>query len=138
MQASTIWFMLASIFVIFEIFTGTFYLLIFGAAAGAAAFSAFYGYTLSVQLIVAAVFALAGVQWLRTRPSPPSTDTDALDVLQPVEIISWGNDGSARVRYRGTEWDARLAEGITGQPTHCVIQAMQGNTLIISPSNNRS
>ncbi|WP_124950831.1 NfeD family protein [Sulfuriferula thiophila] len=134
MQASTLWFILASILVIFEIFTGTFYLLIFGAAAGAAAFAAFYGYTLSIQLIVAAVFSVAGVQWLRSHPATQSPDTDDLDISQPVEIIAWGKDGTARVRYRGTEWDARLAEGVTGQPSQCVIHAMQGNTLILSPA----
>lgn len=134
MPASTVWFILASILVIFELFTGTFYLLVFGAAAGAAAFAAFYGYSLIVQLIVAAVFSLAGVQWLRARPSATLSNTDELDVAQSVEILSWNPDGTARVRYRGTEWDARLAEGLTGTPDNCVIRAMQGNTLIISPT----
>lgn len=134
MQASTVWFILASILVIFEIFTGTFYLLIFGAAAGAAAFSAFYGYSTIIQLIVAAIFSLAGVQWLRIHPGKPAHNTDDLDIAQEVEILSWRDERNARVRYRGTEWDARLADGISGQPVHCVIQSMQGNTLIITPT----
>lgn len=36
MQSMTFWFILASVLIALEIFTGTFYLLVFGAAAGVA------------------------------------------------------------------------------------------------------
>lgn len=68
-----------------EIFTGTFYLLVFGAAAGAAGFTAVHDYPLAAQLLVAAVFAVIGVLWPRRRPKIERPGDDVLDISQSVE-----------------------------------------------------
>ncbi|MDP2026842.1 NfeD family protein [Sulfuriferula sp.] len=132
MTQLTFWFVLASVLVGLELFTGTFYLLVFGAAAGAAGFTAFYGYPLAAQGVVAAVFALFGVTWLRRRPATSKPADDNLDLGQRVTVSTWRDDGTARVSYRGAEWDAHLLEGEPGQPQHCVIHEIRGNTLILS------
>jgi len=132
MQPMTFWFILASVLIALEIFTGTFYLLVFGVAAGAAGFTAMYDYPLPAQLVVAAVFGVIGLVWLRRRPKIERPADDVLDIGQAVEVSTWLDNNTARVRYRGTEWDARLMEGETGQPTHCIIREIRGNTLILS------
>lgn len=132
MQPMTFWFILASVLIALEIFTGTFYLLVFGAAAGAAGFTAMYDYPLAAQLVVAAVFGVIGLAWLRRRPKIERPADDVLDIGQAVEVSAWLDNNTARVRYRGTEWDARLMEGETAQPTHCIIREIRGNTLILS------
>ena len=132
MSPMTFWFILASVLIALEIFTGTFYLLVFGGAAGAAGFAAMYGYPLVVQLIVAAVIGVIGLVWLRRRPKIQRPADDVLDIGQAVEVSTWLDNNTARVRYRGTEWDARLMDGETVQPKYCIIHEIRGNTLILS------
>jgi membrane protein implicated in regulation of membrane protease activity len=134
MTATTIWFIVACILIIFELFTGTFYLLVFGIAALGAAGIAYLGLPPIPQLITAAIIATAGVIWLRSRPAPSHTDTDNLDNNQAVEIIHWRNDTNARVRYRGTEWDAQLLAHTSNTAAHYLIHETRANTLIIKPA----
>ncbi|BBP01714.1 NfeD family protein [Sulfuriferula nivalis] len=133
MDTATVWFVIASILIIFELFTGTFYLLIFGCAALAAAGIAFTGLDLIAQYITAALIASSGVLWLRNRPKSQNSSTNNLDQNQTVEIISWLSDTNARVRYRGTEWDATLVANASNTDTHYLIHETLGNTLIIKP-----
>ena len=135
MTASTIWFVIASVLIIFELFTGTFYLLVFGCAALAAAGMAYADYGLIVQSLTAAIIATGGVLWLRSRPTPAQASTDNLDNNQAVEIVTWLSDTTARVHYRGTEWDAKLIANASNTQTHYVIHEMQGNTLVIQPTH---
>ncbi|HAN55027.1 MAG TPA: NfeD-like family protein 1, partial [Betaproteobacteria bacterium] len=76
--------------------------------------------------------AWCGVVWLRRRPATGKPADNNLDLGQPVTVSAWRDDGTARVSYRGAEWDARLLEGEPGQPQHCVIHEIRGNTLILS------
>lgn len=135
MDTATVWFVIASILIIFELFTGTFYLLVFGCAALAAAGVAFIGLGLIAQCVTAAIIATAGILWLRSRPKSSPIATDNLDNNQAVEIITWLSRTTARVRYRGAEWDAKLIAHASNTQPHYVIHEMQANTLIIKPSH---
>ena len=60
MDPSLVWAAIGLVLVISELLTGTFYLLMLGTAAFAAAGVAFFGQGLAVQAIVAAAVAAAG------------------------------------------------------------------------------
>jgi membrane protein implicated in regulation of membrane protease activity len=56
---------------------------------------------------------------------------------QPVEVVPEQIPGQLRVRYRGTEWVARLANP-TGNASVApgdilVIQGREGSTLLVTP-----
>ena len=61
-------------------------------------------------------FAIAGVlgvvltivahRWRLARATPPPQPS--LDLGQAVRVRAWNPDGTARVAYRGADWDAEL------------------------------
>ena len=137
-SAATLWWIVAGVLVAAELATGTFYLLMLalGGAAGALAAHAGLGFT--SQMASAAVLGGgAVVAWYlrrRARPLglPPATNPDVnLDVGSRVQVERWQADGQARVHYRGASWQARHAG--SGQPTagEHVIQAVDGNFLLL-------
>lgn len=128
-----LWAAAGLILVIAELVTGTFYLLVLGIAALAAAVGAFFGFGFWAQAIASAVIAVAGVIWIQQRRSRMEPAAMASpDVGQPVIWESWLNerDRLARVRYRGASWDARVASDCAPQPGEMLyINAIDGNTL---------
>jgi membrane protein implicated in regulation of membrane protease activity len=122
--------------VIAELVTGTFYLLVLGIAALVGAVVAFFGLGFWIQAIVASVIAVAGVVWIHQRRkliTPPSMPSP--DLGQPVTWESWvsQSDRLARVRYRGSSWDARVAGECAGEPGEMLyISAIHGNTLEVA------
>jgi membrane protein implicated in regulation of membrane protease activity len=130
-----LWFMATAILVGLEMATGTFYLLLYGIAAGIGGLAALAGASLSAQFGVAALCAFGGTIWLRRRSFlKPAASTESLDIGQRVEVESWKPDGSLRVRYRGSSWDAELAGPVNPAtpPTTLYIIAQRGNTLILA------
>ncbi len=142
MEPYVIWLVAALVLVGAEMLTGTFYLLVIavGAATGGAA--AWLGASLATQFIIASVVGLVGVallnRWKSVQPSPETTE-QSLDVGASVHVESWNEDGSARVLYRGTQWNARLVTAATPRTNPMYIQATDGSTLLISDQTpNRS
>ena len=135
-----VWLIAGFVLVIAELVTGTFYLLVIGIGAFAAAVAAWTGVHSIVQAVVAGVVALAGVwavhHWhARNRSGKPGDNL--LDRGQPVVLEGWANEsaGIARVRYRGTSWDARVAPGERPVPgTTLYISGQQGNELVVELS----
>jgi membrane protein implicated in regulation of membrane protease activity len=122
--------------IIVEVLSGTFYLLVIGVAAFAGAGVALSGGGFAVQAIAATLMAIAGVFLVHNRRlgrglvDAPGND---FDKGQRVTIDEWINEaeGIARVRYRGTLWDARVTGArISGHDF--VIQKVDGNTLLIA------
>lgn len=133
MQAYVIWFVAAFILVAAELMTGTLYLLVIGAGAGAGGVAALAGAGVAAQLGVASVVAVIGIVALKAmgvggmrRGRHASL---SLDAGQSVEVLERRPDGSLRVNYRGTQWDA-VVEGPDGP--RLVIKATRGNTLVLS------
>lgn len=128
-----IWWILATLLVGAELLTGTFYLLAVGIAFGCGGVAAWLGASMPMQLLTAGVLAVIGVvvadRWRRRRGEPPALP--GLDVGQRVTVEAWQSDGSARVVYRGTRWDAQAASRETPRNRTMYIVEMRGSTLVL-------
>ena len=116
MQDYLIWTILGFVLVIVELMTGTFYLLVLGVGALFAALAAWMGAPFIVQVAVAGVVASIGtwiVQKWHATLHKDGDQANAIDVGQMVTVARWVNqpEGMLRVKYRGTEWDARVKPG---------------------------
>jgi membrane protein implicated in regulation of membrane protease activity len=132
-----VWWLIGGIaLVIAELASGTFYLLLLGVAAFAAAAVAWLGGAFILQVVVAGIVALGGVFWIRSRKSALATpDMPSLDVGQPVALASWVSqaDRRARVKYRDALWDAVIegeSRGEAGEVFY--ITAVDGSTLRVA------
>jgi membrane protein implicated in regulation of membrane protease activity len=129
-----IWWVLAAALVGVELLTGTFYLLAAGVAFAIGGVAAWLGSSLPVQLLIAGVLSVVGTivahRW-RLRHAAPSPQA-ALDVGQEVRVLQWHDNGTARVNYRGTQWDAELAAPSTARSETMYIVATQGSKLVIA------
>lgn len=133
MDAYLLWVIAGISLIIVEMLTGTFYLLVLGIAALAAAAAAWFGLSFWVQAVVTAAVAVAGVMMIK-RLRGKSVKGAALDVGQSVTLDSWISevDGLARVKYRNGQWDAEVfGERVPGGKVF-YIHAVQGNTLRVS------
>jgi len=136
MQAHYLWLLAGLALVIAEFVSGTFYLLVLGVAAFAAAFAAWVGGGFPAQAIAASVVALAGAYLVHAyRARNRLQQMASIDAGQPASFEGWVDRaaGIARVRYRGASWDARL-EGAADLPAGAVLYvlAAEGNTLRVS------
>lgn len=113
MDPALAWLLLGLGLIAVEMLSGTFYLLILGAAALIAALSGYLGAPFPMQAILAAAAAVVGVLVLRRRrkggPATPARDNQ-MDIGQTAVIESWLNEPQrlARARYRNTTWDAEV------------------------------
>lgn len=127
------WWVLAAVLVGAELVTGTFYLLAVGLAFAVGGVAAILGVSLPLQLVVAGVAAVVTTmvahKWRGARVPPP---TPSLDLGQTVRVLGWNDDGSARVNYRGTQWNAELAEAGASRAETMYIVGTRGSTLLIA------
>lgn len=127
------WWILAAVLIGAEIVTGTFYLLVVGIAFVVGGFLAVLGMALPLQLVVAGVVAVVGTmiahRWRGKRVPPP---TPSLDLGQAVRVLDWKDDGSARVSYRGSQWNAELAEPGALRAETMYIVGTRGSTLLVA------
>jgi len=137
---STFWWIVAGVLVAIELATGTFYLLMLALGAVAAAVAQMAGMTATAQVVAAAlVGGGATALWhLRRarhpRSAPAESNPDVLlDIGQTVKVDQWRADGTARVLYRGSEWDAQLAPQQPAQAGPHRIVAVHGNRLELAP-----
>ena len=49
-----------------------------------------------------------------------------------MRVLDWKDDGSARVNYRGTQWNAELAEAGALRAETMYIVGTRGSTLLIA------
>jgi membrane protein implicated in regulation of membrane protease activity len=127
------WWILAALLVGAELLTGTFYLLAVGFAFAVGGLAAVLGVSLPLQMIVAGVLAVVATmgahRWRGERVPPP---TPSLDLGQSVRVLDWKDDGTARVDYRGTQWNAELAEAGASRAETMYIVGTRGSTLLIA------
>ena len=128
------WWILAAILIGAELITGTFYLLAIGIAFALGGIVALVGAERPMQLLTAGVLAVVGAmiahRWRRRRgepaPQPP------LDIGKTVKVEAWHPDGTARVIYRGTHWDAvPVSSATVHRPTMYIVDT-RGSTLVIA------
>jgi len=139
------WLVPAGILVILELSSGTFYLLMVAIGFAAGGLTAWLGFDISSQILVAAAVALVATYILRRSKYGKSETTDAardpnvnLDIGQILKIDEWkNNEGQqyvARVMYRGAMWDVVLEENGDPKPGLFTICEMQGSRLIVTNS----
>lgn len=141
------WLAFAGVVVIFELFTGTFYLLMISIGLIAGGLAAFLAASRELQYIVAAVVGVVAVYALRQSRYGKAHKTDAardrnvnLDIGETVHIKDWdsneGEANTARVMYRGAMWDVQLAHGSNPNPGPFVIKEIRGSRLIVANHNS--
>lgn len=133
------WFGIAALFLLVEMATGTFYLLLVALGFIASGTAAYAGLSLIWQIISGLAVSLGGLMVLhRYRQAkghvPTQSDPDVVqDVGQSVIVDAWDENGQVSVFYRGANWSARIDAGQPVQPGEHYIQAVQGLTLILRP-----
>lgn len=133
-----IWLVITGVLVVFELFTGTFYVLMIAVGTAFGAIAALLGMTPALQFLCAAVVGLAATGLLhRSRFGRPLKQNAArdpnvnLDIGQAVHVDAW-SDGSARVMYRGAMWDLDLAPGaIAGSGAYKIVE-IRGSRLVVA------
>jgi membrane protein implicated in regulation of membrane protease activity len=127
-----IWWILATILAGAEMLTGTFYLLAVGIAFAFGGVAAWVGAEPPLQLLTAGVLAVVGTmiahRWRLRRSQPPQPD---LDIGQSVRVQNWHADGTARVDYRGTQWNGVAESAQTPRRQTMYIVATRGSTLVL-------
>jgi membrane protein implicated in regulation of membrane protease activity len=111
MQPAIGWLLIGLALIFVELLSSTFYLLILGIAAGIGALIAFLDQPFWMQALGAAIAAVLGgvlVYRYHRAANDSSPKERANDIGQTVTIESWVSEPTrlARVRYRGTIWDA--------------------------------
>jgi len=134
-----IWVVAGLALVIAELVTGTFYLLVIGLGAFAGAAVAWFEGGFITQAVVSGLVAIAGayiVHLWHSRQPKTAEGSNFLDRGQPVVLEGWANEAAriARVKYRGTTWEARLArpDERPSPGSTLYIEGQDGNTLLIA------
>jgi len=128
------WFLLALVLLGVEMATGTFYLLIISLALAVGGVAALLGLGVPAQFVLAGLIGIIGILMLRGWRGSRARDTSSLslDVGHPVKVLSWREDGTARVLYRGAEWDAELDVPDAAHEGTFYIKAMRGSVLVLT------
>jgi len=138
MQPVLAWLLAGLLLVVVELMTGTFYLLILGLAAGVGSLAAYLGQPFWVQALIAAIAAFAGgvlVNRYHRAANASSPKDRANDIGEIVTIEAWVSELQrlARVRYRGTVWDAEVLGNDRIDPNALLyVVATEGSRLKVS------
>lgn len=128
------WFLLALVLLGLEMATGTFYLLVVSAAMAVAGLAALLDAGAAWQFTLCALAIIAGSAVLRLWKNTRRNEVAgaSLDIGQPVQVLTWHENGSARVIYRGAEWDAAPESACMPHDGTLYIKEMHGSSLILT------
>ncbi|HCA27117.1 MAG TPA: hypothetical protein DEP05_05675 [Betaproteobacteria bacterium] len=135
MEIYTKWFVLGLVLLGLELATGTFYMLVMAIALGAGGLAALAGLPAPAQLTVAAVVGVTGTLLLRSSrlaAKGKQAPAPGLDTGNRVTVLTWRDDGTARVYYRGAEWDAATESPATPRQETLYIREVRGSQLILT------
>jgi membrane protein implicated in regulation of membrane protease activity len=134
MEIYIYWFLLALILLGLEMVTGTFYLLVVAISMAVGGLAALLGMSVAWQLVLCAVTVVTGTIILRRWKSTQTSEAPnvSLDIGLPVRVIKWHDNGTARVFYRGAEWDAAPESADTPHDETLYIKAVQGSGLVLT------
>ena len=140
MEIYVYWFLLALVLVGLEMVTGTFYLLMVGIAMAVGGLAALLGMSIAWQLVLCATMVFAGTiilrRWKGTQVK--GADSSNFDIGQPVRVMKWHDNGSARVFYRGAEWDAEPESADVPHDETLYIAAVRGSGLVLTHRKQQS
>jgi membrane protein implicated in regulation of membrane protease activity len=135
---ATMWWVGAGLLVAAELSSGSFYLVMLALGMAAGALAAHAGLPAPAQFAIAALVGVGVVLLWRMRrrrvpaPQPPGTNPDVnLDIGSRVHVARWRTDGTARVPYRGSDWDVRFCGQGTPTAGEYVIRAIEGSRLLL-------
>lgn len=138
------WFGAAALFLLMEMVSGTFYLLLIALGLVASGVAAFLGWSLALQIGSGCVIALVSLVALyrhRKRkgytPSQSNANVNP-DIGKRVNVQAWNENGTTNVFYRGTNWAARIEEHAKLMSGEHTIIAVQGLTLILRPNKTNT
>lgn len=127
------------ILVVSELHTFTIYLIAIAVACFASAGTTFAGGGLTLSLAVLAAVTLLGMpvaHWARVRLKNRAADEVAQNDVGHMVTVLETADGALRVQYRGSAWNARLAD-LAGPPPRpgqaFSITAREGSVLVLGP-----
>jgi len=135
-DANLFWLVSGFVLVISELVTGTFYLLVLGIGCFAGAGMSYAGSEFAWQATIAGAVAVAGlaaVRRFKKRVEPKRMQ--GLDFGQKATFDSWINKetGQARVKYRGSLWDAQIVGDSPGEVDEILyVHSIDGNALKVS------
>lgn len=134
METYVYWFLLALVLLGLEMASGTFYLLVVSVALAAGGLAALLGAAIAWQLVISALVVIVGTMLLRNWKSAHASKVtdDSLDVGQPVQVLAWHENGTARVLYRGAEWDAVPESADMPRDGTLYIAAVHGASLLLT------
>ena len=134
MEIYIYWFLLALVLIGLEMATGTFYLLMVAIAMAVGGLAALWGAGVTWQLTLSALMVIAGTIVLRRWKGSQVKEvaSASLDIGQAVKVIKWNDNGSARVFYRGAEWDAEPESADTPHDETLYIAAVRGSGLVLA------
>ena len=134
MSIEWMWWIAAAILIGTELVTGTFYLLAVGIAVAIGGVAAALGAWISLQFGIAGILGVAltivAHRWRLARATP--LPQQSLDVGQAVHVKTWNPDGTVRVAYRGSTWDAELAAPNVPHADMLYIVGTRGSVLVLS------
>lgn len=144
MEAWTWWLVLAGVVVICELFTGTFYLLMFALGLVSASIASLLTGSVQLQMLVAAIVGSAATIALhnskygwKQRGEAARDPNVNIDIGQQLRVEEWQEQGNgvsvARTKYRGAMWDVELRHA-QPNPGLFVIEAVEGSRLVVRPS----
>lgn len=135
-----IWLIVSGIFIVAEVLTLTFYLLLAGIGAIVAAALAFFGATITAQIIGATLITVIGWGIIHKYkpqnlyPDPQTNPALNMDIGTEVRIHSITPDGKAHVLLRGARWNAKIENNIPADISkEYVISKIDGSILILNP-----
>lgn len=144
MEAWTWWLVLAGVVVICELFTGTFYLLMFAVGLVSASIVSLFTDSIQLQMLIAAVVGSAATLalhnskygWKQRREITTDPNVN-IDIGQQLKVDEWQEQGNgvsfARAKYRGAMWDVELRHAHASAGLF-VIEAVEGSRLIVRPT----
>ena len=137
MEMHYIWWIVAAALSVVEMTTGSLYLLVLALAAAAAGVLAWFGFDLSSQWACAVAMGVIGPfllhQYKKRCAQGPAKLNNNLDIGRTVDVLTWNADGSARVHYRGTQWDARLQDASAARGAQMLIVGSESATFLLAP-----
>jgi len=109
-------------------------MLVVGLALAVGGFAAYFGLSFPTQLTLSGLAGVAGTLILRRirRDKVSTKPNQSLDIGQAVQSVTWQQNGSARVVYRGAEWAAEAESSDTPREGTLYIKALRGSTLILT------
>lgn len=134
METYIYWFLFALFLLALEMASGTFYLLVVSIAMAVGGLAALLDASIAWQLALCALAVIAGTLLLRNWKNDKGSSAPdvGLDVGQQVQVLAWHENGTARVVYRGTEWDAEPESVEMPREGIFYIQAVRGSSLVLT------